>query len=43
MKIRGINKGDRLTASIGAHPSGNGDRPWRDDYCGRLTHRHVDR
>jgi transposase len=23
--------------------SGSGGRPWRDDHCGRLTHRHVDR
>jgi hypothetical protein len=41
MKTRGINKGDRLTVSTGAHPSGSGDRLWRDDHCGRLTHGHV--
>jgi transposase len=24
-------------------PSGSGDRQRRDEHCGRLTHRHVDR
>jgi hypothetical protein len=37
MKTRGINKGDRLRASTGAHRSGSGDPRWRDNRRDRLT------